>query len=95
VGVGLGVGVGVGAGVGVGRAENFYMEQRAAPTDLGNHGGANDEAALNELVGFVTEDLTVLARARLRLVGVNHQVAGTAVRLVLGHERVLEARRET
>jgi hypothetical protein len=74
--------------------ERERARARARKRDLGNHGGTNNKAALNELVGLVAQDLAVLARAGLGLVRVDHQIARTAVRLVLGHERVLETRRE-
>src|SRR3546814_7991571 len=59
----------------------------------GAHRETGDEAALQQAVRVVAQDLAVLAGARLRLVGVDHQV-GRAVAAVLRHEGPLEAGRE-
>mmetsp|Transcript_5672 Transcript_5672/g.15056 ORF Transcript_5672/g.15056 Transcript_5672/m.15056 type:complete len:451 (+) Transcript_5672:362-1714(+) len=54
------------------------------------HCRAGEQATLNKLVRVVSHDLTVLACARLRLVGVHHQILRRC-RVVLRHERPLEA----
>eukprot|EP00227_Mantoniella_beaufortii_P011202 CAMPEP_0197590548 /NCGR_PEP_ID=MMETSP1326-20131121/11475_1 /TAXON_ID=1155430 /ORGANISM="Genus nov. species nov., Strain RCC2288" /LENGTH=441 /DNA_ID=CAMNT_0043155651 /DNA_START=195 /DNA_END=1517 /DNA_ORIENTATION=- len=54
------------------------------------HGGARDQAPLDQLVRVVPHDFAVLARAGLGLVGVDDQVGRTAVRY-LWHEGPLEA----
>lgn len=43
------------------------------------HAHPGNEAPLHQLVGLVAHDLTVLARPRLALVAVDHQVAGPAI----------------
>jgi hypothetical protein len=49
------------------------------------HGEARDQAALDQAVRFVAQDLPVLAGARLRLVRIDHQIGRAAVGF-LGHE---------
>eukprot|EP00307_Rebecca_sp_RCC1486_P004752 CAMPEP_0119406326 /NCGR_PEP_ID=MMETSP1335-20130426/696_1 /TAXON_ID=259385 /ORGANISM="Chrysoculter rhomboideus, Strain RCC1486" /LENGTH=470 /DNA_ID=CAMNT_0007430399 /DNA_START=300 /DNA_END=1708 /DNA_ORIENTATION=+ len=57
------------------------------------HARARDQAALDKLVGVMAHNLAVFARSRLRLVRVHHEVL-RLLRIVLGHERPLQARRE-
>mmetsp|Transcript_3204 Transcript_3204/g.6113 ORF Transcript_3204/g.6113 Transcript_3204/m.6113 type:complete len:562 (+) Transcript_3204:1383-3068(+) len=67
----------------------------AAAVDVGRaraHREPGDEGALDQLVRLEAHDLAVLARSRLRLVGVDDDVRRAAVRRgALGHERPLEA----
>ena len=48
---------------------------------LGTHAEADDKSALDELVWVVSEDLTVLASARLRLIRVDNQVGWSAQKM--------------
>jgi hypothetical protein len=53
------------------------LEELAADVDVGGggvHGPAGDEAAFDELVGVASEDLAVLAGARLSFVGVDDEL---------------------
>lgn len=61
------------------------------------HGASGDQTALNELVGILPHNLTVLAGTRLTLVGVDDQVSGGVALLpTLGvHEGPLHATGET
>merc|ERR1712142_851844 len=68
----------------------------SADVDVGSsgpHGATSHQTTLHQLVGVVTHDLTVLARAWLSLVGIDHQVLGTAI-WGLVHEAPLHARGE-
>ena len=60
----------------------------AANVDVGRmcaHRETGDQAALDQLVRIVPDDIAILAGARLALISVDHQVGGTTVRN-LGHE---------
>ncbi len=59
----------------------------------GAHGTSRDQTALDELVRIVTHDLAILARARLALVGIDHQILWSTVRRLV-HEAPLESGRE-
>src|SRR5690606_1827496 len=62
-------------------------DELAADIDVGGlraHGEARDQAALDKRVRIVTQDVTVLAGARLRFVGIGDQIAGPVG--LLGHE---------
>ena len=58
------------------------------------HGEGGDQAALDQEMRVVPHDLAILAGAGLGLVGVDHEILRSAVRL-LGHERPFESGRET
>jgi hypothetical protein len=60
---------------------------------IGAHRETGHQAALEQAVRVVAQDLPVLAGARFGFVGVDDQIARPAVAL-LGHERPLEAGRE-
>jgi hypothetical protein len=71
------------------------VEELAADVDVGGggvHGAASNEAALDELVGVLAHNLTVLAGAGLALVGVDDEVAGLVVLVPVleVHERLRE-----
>ena len=57
------------------------------------HGGASDQTPLDQKVRVVPHDLAVLARAGLRLVGVDHEIMRPVADL-LGHERPLQPGRK-
>ncbi len=57
------------------------------------HGERSEQAALDEQVRIVPDDLAVLAGAGLRFIGVDHQVMRAAVRL-FRHEGPFQPRRE-
>ena len=57
------------------------------------HGEAGDQAALDQQMRVVAQDIAILAGARLGLVGINDQIVRAPVRL-FGHERPLEPCRE-
>lgn len=40
------------------------------------HGASGDQASLEELVGVLPHDLTVLASTRLTLIGVDNKISG-------------------
>ena len=65
----------------------------AADVDVagrGAHGGAGDQAALDQLMRIVADDVAVLAGAGLALIGIDHEVAGAAIG-GFGHEGPLHA----
>ena len=57
------------------------------------HRERRQQGALDQQVRIVAHDLAILAGAGLRLVGIDHEVAGTGI--VLGHEGPLEAGRKS
>src|SRR5262249_43283777 len=57
------------------------------------HGSAGVEAALDEKMRLMPDDLAILAGAGLRLVGVDHEIMRPVADL-LGHERPLQSSRE-
>jgi len=71
------------------------VDELAADIDvagMGAHAHAREQTALEQLMRVVAQDVAVLARAGLGLVGVQHEIAGPVAGL--GHERHLEAGRE-
>ena len=58
------------------------------------HGAAGDQAALDQEMRIVPHDLAVLAGAGLGLVGIDHEIARPAVRL-LRHERPFQPGRKS
>ena len=65
----------------------------ASDVDVGGvraHREAGDQAAFDQFVRIVAHDVPILARSRLALVGVDHEICRPAVR-DLGHERPLHA----
>jgi hypothetical protein len=74
-------------------------DELAANIDIGDmraHGAAGEQAALDQMVRIVPQDLAVLAGAGLGLVGIDEELARAAVvDALLGHEGPLERRRET
>ncbi len=54
------------------------------------HRHTGDHAALDQQMRVMAHDLAILAGAGLRLVGIDHEIVRTPVRL-LGHERPFEA----
>jgi len=70
-----------------------FVVELAANVDVGGvgvHRAADDETALDELVGVLAHDLAVLAGARLTLIGIDDQVAGSGILLPVlkVHERL-------
>ena len=66
----------------------------AANVDVGcprAHRETGDQRAFDQLVRIVADDLAVLARTRLGLVGIDHQEARPPVAAFLGHERPFHA----
>lgn len=45
-------------------------------TSTGAHGPSGDQATLDELVGVLPHDLTILAGSGLTLIGIHHKVLG-------------------
>ena len=72
-------------------ADEFAADVDVA--DIGAHGEAGDQAALDQQMRVVPHDLAVLAGAGLGLVGVDHEVMRPAVGL-LGHERPFQPGRK-
>ena len=71
-------------------------DELAAHIDVGGdraHGEAGDQAALDQRVRIVAQDVAVLAGAGLGFVGIDDEVGRPAVAL-LGHERPFQAGRE-
>ena len=64
-------------------------------TRMRAHGETRQQAALDEQMRIVPHDLAILAGAGLRLVGIDDEIAGTPVGVVLRHERPLHAGRES
>ena len=58
------------------------------------HGAAGDQAALDQKMRIVPHDLAILARAGLRLVGVDDEITRPAIGL-LGHERPFQPGRKS
>src|ERR1700740_2498262 len=56
-------------------------------TGMRIHREACDQTALDQKMRVVPHDLAVLAGAGFGLVGIDHEIAGTAVRRLLRHER--------
>src|SRR3546814_477547 len=85
-------------GLGDGGEERLRLaDELAANVDIGGpraHGETGDQRALDQLVRIVANDLAVLARPRLRLVGVDDEKARAARLRLLGHEAPFEAGRE-
>lgn len=72
----------------------------ATDVDVGGgavHGATGDQTSLEQLVGVLAHNLTVLAGSGLTLIGVDDQVAGLGVLVPVleVHERPLHARGET
>ena len=68
----------------------------AAHVDVGGmrlHREARDQAALDQQVRIVAQDVAILAGAGLGLVGVDHEIVRPVLHF-LGHERPLQAGRE-
>jgi hypothetical protein len=84
-------------GLGDGALERLALgDVLAADVDVAGmsvHREGGDQAPLDQEMRVMPHDLPVLAGARLRLVGVDHEVMRPSVRL-LGHERPFEAGRE-
>src|SRR5262249_1564293 len=73
-----------------------FSDELAADVDVAGvrgHGGAGEEAALDEKMRIVPHDLAVLAGAGLGLVGIDDEIMRPVADL-LGHERPFEAGRE-
>ena len=74
-------------------------DELAANVDIGNvcaHGPPGEQAPLDQVVRVVTQDLAVLAGAGLGLVGIDEELARTAViDAFLGHEGPFQRGRET
>ena len=71
-------------------------DELAAHIDVGGdraHGEAGDQAAFDQRVRVVAQDVAVLAGAGLGFVGIDDEIGRTAVAL-LGHERPFQAGRE-
>ena len=71
-------------------------DELAAHIDVGGdraHREAGDQAALDQRVRIVAQDVAVLAGAGLGFVGIDDEIGRTAVAL-LGHERPFQAGRE-
>lgn len=63
--------------------ESTMLSSFAPDVDVcgaGAHGHTRDQAALDQLVGVVAHDFAVLARPRLTLISVHHQVGWAAIR---------------
>ena len=68
-----------------------------ADVDIGGaraHSEAGDQRTFDQLVRIVAQNLAVLAAARLGLIGIDDEKAGTTVLGFLGHERPFETSRE-
>src|SRR4029077_15658306 len=63
-------------------------------TGVNAHGEGGHEAALQPAIRIVPHDLAILARAGLRLVGVDDEVVRPPLHRLLGHERPFESGRE-
>ncbi len=73
-------------------------DEFAAHIDVGRdraHREAGDQAAFDEQMRIVPHDLAILAGAGLGLVGIDHQIARTAVLALLRHERPFHAGRKS
>src|SRR3546814_3980317 len=82
-------------GLGDGGEERLRLaDELAANVDIGGpraHGETGDQRALDQLVRIVANDLAVLARPRLRLVGVDDEKARAArLRLLRSEEHTSE-----
>src|SRR3954451_19963093 len=74
-----------------------FANEFSADIDVGRvraHGESRHQAAFDQKVRIVAHDLAVLARAGLRLVGIDDQIARPAVLGLLGHERPFEPGRK-
>jgi hypothetical protein len=69
-------------------ADEFTADVDVA--DVSAHRRAGDQATFHQKMRIVPKDLAVLAGARLGLVGIDHKVVRTSIRL-LRHERPLQA----
>jgi hypothetical protein len=72
-------------------------DEFAADVDVAGvnaHGEAGNEAALHQQMRIVPHDLAILARAGLRLVGVDDEVVRPPLHRLLGHKRPFESGRE-
>lgn len=70
-----------------------FVVELTADVDVGGvgvHRAADDETALDELVGVLAHDLAVLAGARFTLIGVDDEVAGSGILVPIleVHERL-------
>ena len=74
-----------------------FVVELSSDVDVGGagaHGSSGHQTAFDELVGIVTQDLAILARARFTLVGVDDQIARTTVRRFV-HETPFQTAGET
>src|SRR5690606_12431875 len=85
-------------GLGHGREQRLGLaDELAADVDVSRpraHREAGYQRAFDQLVRIVADDLAILARTRLGLVGIDHQEARATVLALLRHERPLHASRE-
>jgi hypothetical protein len=80
-----------------GLQHHVLVEILAAHIDvagMGPHADARDQAALDQRMRIVADDVAVLAGARLGLIAIHDEVGWTPVRIGLGHEAPLHAGRE-
>lgn len=74
-----------------------FMVEFATDVDVGGvgvHRTTDNEATLDQLVGVLAHDLTVLACARFTLIGVDNQVSGSRILIPVleVHERLMQIR---
>lgn len=78
--------------------DGCFVVEFATDVDVGGvgvHGATDNETTLNQLVGILAHDLTVLACARFTLIGVDNQVSGSWILIPIleVHERLMQIRK--
>lgn len=58
---------------------------------FGSHRESNHQRSFHELVRVSSHDLSVLARSWLRLIGVDHEIAGSLFGWIFRHEGILKS----